>query len=376
MKVRNLLAVCAVVALTAPGAFAAITSGVHIYTTDDYYGGGGRCCGSLKVSNDIGGGAAPVLYQTGVASAGGGIAGTDNMFGPYIMNFVNGGVGAIGNSRLGGGAFNANVVAPYGVGGSGAGTDTYLVDSRFDGTLTNLAGFSQISGNNIYASDNRGSSASELRSYKSDGSFGAVVVATGTNSLSNVVGDVETVKVGASRFIAVAEAKGSDPKISIWRVDGHNPATKLSEVVTLATTSTNTDSTPRIVATHNKVYALQQGAGVQPQVQAYTVDAAGNITEDANSPLVPRPSPNLGQARDIHINPLNGRIAIWGFSGAGPDGEVREFSPNTGDFKGLLAGPTTSPRGTGSQFIITPEPATLGLMVIGSLCMLRRRRRA
>ena len=372
MKLRSILAVCAVLAVAASPAFA--VSEAYIWTTDDYYGGGGRCCGSLLVSNDIGGGAVADLDLAGVASAGGGRAGSDNLFGSYSMNIINGQVGVLGNSRLGGGGYDQNVVIRYGPNGTGRGMDNPgFIDERFPSEgHTRLNGFTQL-GTRVYMTDSVGDPGpGTIRSYNSDGSFGAVVASSG---LSHTLGDVETVKVGNSRFLAVSESKGNDPKISIWQTDGNNPATKLSEVITLSTGSTNTDYNPRIVARGNKVYALQAGNGVPAEVMAFTVDSAGTITQDANSPLVPRSSgPNLGGVRDISINPLNGRIAVWGLTGN--NGEVREFSPNTDAFMGNLATHDYGSRGISSNFFITPEPATLGLMVIGSLCMLRRRRRA
>ena len=76
---------------------------------------------------------------------------------------------------------------------------------------------------------------------------------------------------------------------------------------------------------------------------------------------------------DIAIDPRTGRlIAVTGGSARDTvHGEYLEFSDVNGKFRGVI-GAGASPR----TFVITPEPATLGLMGLGSLLLLRRRRRA
>ncbi len=77
--------------------------------------------------------------------------------------------------------------------------------------------------------------------------------------------------------------------------------------------------------------------------------------------------------RDIAIDPRTGRlIAVTGGSARSTIyGSYLEFSDVNAKFRGVIgsgASPTT--------FVLTPEPATLGLMGLGSLLLLRRRRRA
>ena len=76
---------------------------------------------------------------------------------------------------------------------------------------------------------------------------------------------------------------------------------------------------------------------------------------------------------DIAIDPRTGRlIAVTSGSGRSTvRGEYLEFSDVNANFRGVI-GSNDSPR----NFVLTPEPATLGLMGLGSLLLLRRRRRA
>lgn len=76
---------------------------------------------------------------------------------------------------------------------------------------------------------------------------------------------------------------------------------------------------------------------------------------------------------DIAIDPRTGRlIAVTGGSARSTIyGSYLEFSDVNAKFRGVI-GSGASPR----TFVITPEPATLGLMGLGSLLLLRRRRRA
>ena len=87
-------------------------------------------------------------------------------------------------------------------------------------------------------------------------------------------------------------------------------------------------------------------------------------------------TPAMISVRDVGIDPRNGSlIALTGVFNTGQN-NILQFTGDTGDFVQTIASWTVGPDTGARELLVTPEPATLALVGLGSLLMIRRRRGA
>ena len=87
-------------------------------------------------------------------------------------------------------------------------------------------------------------------------------------------------------------------------------------------------------------------------------------------------TPLVAGAADIDIDPRTGALIMLALDTTNSLNKILQFGSQTGDFIQEIASwpRNESPSGNAAQILIVPEPATLGLLTLGGLLILRRRR--
>ena len=387
----RLSVLCAVLALSASSAFGAVTE-MYIWTGDNVLAGDGRGQGWAS-NNGIPGGAFALRTTLVFEDDSTPVPGADHLQGGNEnLNVIGSQVYAVGMHP---GGPRQNVVRRYPASGVHAGSNTNFIDERFPtdpefaGPLTSVA----RKGNYFYVPEGCGGSTDDCpngatglgRTYRaSDGARlglwhdGNPPRTNEQSDLAKDLSDIITVRSpGGKKYLVVSETgTRGGPELSVWDVNGDdNIAAATSEIGA---------PDQRIVSAapwSNKIYALNR---TDSKVDEYAVSNSGVISFSRTIATSGSLETESGQgavlsgsnARNIDVDPRNGNILIWGRSAASANvGVVNAIGQNTGSFNGLIA---TADYGDGisSTFTVTPEPATLGLMVMGGMMMLRRRRRA
>ena len=391
MRTKMIL-MLAVLALSAPSAFAAVTE-MHIWTSDDVQAGSGR--GQGWASNNVIGGGAINLRTTQVLDFDATPEpGADYLTPGYNYNVIGNMVYVVGDDRITGSG-GRDAVRRYPASGVHPGSntnfidETFAIDPEFNGGLSGVARI----GNHLYVSDGCQGDTSICpngptglgRTYRASDGARLGLWHTGTpprtneqSDLALELGDVVRVRApGGKQYLVVSEGIRGGPEISVWDVNqDDNIAAATSEISTSRLVSI-VSASPRT----NKIYALDR---TRSAVDEYAVSNSGvialvrTIATSASLQIESGQGAVLSgsNSRNIDVDPRNGNILIWGRSSAnGTIGVVNALSQIDGSFKGLIATASYG-EGISTAFTVTPEPATLGLMVMGGMMMLRRRRKA
>ena len=403
MRSRMLVS-CAVLALSASSAFAAIDD-VRLWTTDDQYrGGNGR--GSAFASDNIVGNASINLRQTLVANLGG--VGGDDANGAYNFSVLGRGVGftlketGVGNQ--------SNVVRLYSADGTTNLENRYINEQPGQPTVTadrpmTLRASAKL-GPRVYVLDSGfgpNDPTSEIRVYRGDNGKpvnAGLAEGKGVAYSADPGGDgrstapfgtiakeaYEAVATRGGKFLVIAENRfggANSPGLSVWKPDAKGALTETSTIQSQdAQDNPSMEHDSVYVASDrisNVVYALHRDQGGGDRIDRYKIDSAGIIRRVSTvTHLFADGGTEVGQARAIGVNPRNGHVYSWGAQvGSGHVGEVWGWNGKSGEALGLIASADygSSYNSISSEFLVTPEPATLGLMVVGGMLMLRRRRK-